>query len=288
MKKSLCSKYAFSLIELSIAMGVMAVLASSIVPIAIRSVQIRAGEKTALEMNMIQEASRNYYIDNHLWPADILTLQSQGYLNSQWSRFNPWHNLYQISSSTLQMSVSTDVPIQWTNLIASHLTAAVVNQTNVSSTISSPGVTGFVSGVIVAWSGAIANIPTGWALCDGANGTPDLRDKFIVGARQDVAGVAQSNIMGSSMSTGGSVSHNHTGVTGVHILTVNEIPSLQVTIPTFSPNQGGNGSTVQRGQDPTDGSLMLNTTGGGAGHSHTILSDYHVPPFYALAFIMKL
>ncbi len=43
-------------------------------------------------------------------------------------------------------------------------------------------------GVIVMWSGRIADIPPGWALCDGTNGTPDLRDRFIVGARQDDGG----------------------------------------------------------------------------------------------------
>lgn len=39
------------------------------------------------------------------------------------------------------------------------------------------------SGVIVMWSGS--SIPSGWALCDGTNGTPDLRDRFIVGAGEE-------------------------------------------------------------------------------------------------------
>ena len=43
---------------------------------------------------------------------------------------------------------------------------------------------GVPRGVIVMWSGSIADIPQGWALCDGTNGTPDLRDRFVVGARQ--------------------------------------------------------------------------------------------------------
>ena len=38
------------------------------------------------------------------------------------------------------------------------------------------------AGVIVMWSGAVASIPPSWALCNGSNGTPDLRDRFIVGA----------------------------------------------------------------------------------------------------------
>jgi hypothetical protein len=38
------------------------------------------------------------------------------------------------------------------------------------------------SGAIVMWSGTVASIPQGWLLCDGQNGTPDLRDRFIKGA----------------------------------------------------------------------------------------------------------
>ncbi len=284
------NKRAFSLIELSIVMGVMAVLASSIIPVAIRSVQIRAGEKTALEMAMLQEAGRNYYVDHHVWPVDIPTMQSQGYLNSQWNALNPWHNAYLISSSSLQMTVSSDVPSQWANLVASHLPAAVVNGSNVSSTISSLGSASLASGVIVAWSGAIANIPTGWALCDGSNGTPDLRDKFIVGARQDIAGIAQSNIMGNPLSVGGSVTHHHGGQTGPHILTIAEMPSHHFTVNT-------NDSTFQPGgptyikidpQAALTGTMNTNTLGNDQPHSHPISNDFHVPPFYALAFIIKL
>lgn len=39
-----------------------------------------------------------------------------------------------------------------------------------------------MKGIIVIWSGAIADIPAGWSLCDGFNGRPDLRDKFLIGA----------------------------------------------------------------------------------------------------------
>jgi hypothetical protein len=44
-----------------------------------------------------------------------------------------------------------------------------------------PGSSMVVSGMIVLWSGASTDIPSGWVLCDGTNGTPDLRDRFIVG-----------------------------------------------------------------------------------------------------------
>jgi hypothetical protein len=45
-------------------------------------------------------------------------------------------------------------------------------------------------GIIALWSGTVAAIPSGWALCDGANGTPDLRDRFIVGADAASAGTS--------------------------------------------------------------------------------------------------
>ena len=63
------------------------------------------------------------------------------------------------------------------------------------------------------WSGT--NIPAGWALCDGTQGTPDLRDRFIVGA---VGSYARGN-------TGGSSTHNHGGATASHVLTVAQMPS---------------------------------------------------------------
>lgn len=39
-----------------------------------------------------------------------------------------------------------------------------------------------MKGIIVLWGGAIVDIPAGWALCDGLNGRPDLRDRFVIGA----------------------------------------------------------------------------------------------------------
>ena len=44
------------------------------------------------------------------------------------------------------------------------------------------GIEAFVKGMIILWYGDTNNVPTGFALCDGTNDTPDLRDKFVVGA----------------------------------------------------------------------------------------------------------
>ncbi|MBA7685416.1 hypothetical protein ES703_93840 [subsurface metagenome] len=72
-------------------------------------------------------------------------------------------------------------------------------------------------GIIVIWHGPIADIPPGWSLCDGTNGTPDLRDRFIIGA-------------GSTYNpddTGGSLAHNHTFTGDGHFHTMQAGPHIQ-------------------------------------------------------------
>ena len=125
------------------------------------------------------------------------------------------------------------------------------------------------SGGIIMWSGSIASIPIGWALCDGTNGTPDLRDKFIVGAKQDDNAVAKTNIKGTLQQAG-----------GVHevALTVDQMPAHSHTIGgAFFKYDGDQGGGFSNKSGPTGTS----STGGSQPHENC-------PPFYALAFIMKM
>ncbi len=62
------------------------------------------------------------------------------------------------------------------------------------------------AGSIISWSGSILSIPTGWVLCDGTNGTPDLRNQFVVGSG-DTYSVDE---------TGGNLNHNHDFDAGQH------------------------------------------------------------------------
>lgn len=105
----------------------------------------------------------------------------------------------------------------------------------------------------MVWSGAIIAIPSGWALCDGTNGTPDLRDRFIVGAGTTY----------DPADTGGVSAHDHDIMDGGH----------QHTIPA--------GTGLKTGGDydlTTLSATMSAITGPGS----------NIPPYYALAFIMKL
>lgn len=134
-------------------------------------------------------------------------------------------------------------------------------------------------GVIVMWSGSIGNIPSGWALCNGSNGTPDLRDRFIVGAGGSY-GVG---------STGGSTQHNHGGNTAGHALTVAQMPAHTHTYSySYDVYVGGDHCCEDGGYDMSHRNESTTSSGNNQPHSHGISNSNHLPPYYALAYIMKL
>lgn len=160
-------------------------------------------------------------------------------------------------------------------------------------------------GGIIMWSGAISAIPTGWYLCNGSNNTPDLRDKFVVGAGNTYAVDA---IGGSANAV--VVSHNHGGVTtsnGNHnhyiavggTQTSNNTNSLFDGTGTNRQELGLSTRAFDQSSDAFDYELVTvtgtqnagatNTTGA---HTHTINTDgesgtnKNLPPYYALAYIM--
>lgn len=143
-------------------------------------------------------------------------------------------------------------------------------------------------GGIVMFSGNIASLPSGWLFCNGSNGTPDLRDKFIIGAAADSSGQANTTVTGSTTKVGGNkdavaVSHGHTGsaaANGGHAHTAFGIAS-------------GGGLYLAGGGSRDPGTVTSNVSGV---HSHTITvdnagesgTDKNLPPYYALAFIMRI
>jgi len=148
----------------------------------------------------------------------------------------------------------------------------------------------FISGMIMMWSGTIATIPSGWLLCNGSNGTPDLRNKFIVGAYEDSAGVASTTITGSDTQTGGSkdaivVSHTHTAsVTDPGHTHVTTYPYVSANPSgTFDANASGTPHNLFMNtmSTATTGISVSNSTTGSSG------TNANLVPYYALAFIMK-
>ena len=121
-------------------------------------------------------------------------------------------------------------------------------------------VPGVPVGGIIMWSGATNNIPSGWALCDGNNGTPNLQDKFIVGAGSSYAVDA----------TGGSA--DATLVSHTHNLLYNH-GSFGGSSGAVTPRSGNSPVTPGiSGRVSTEGSSATNA---------------NLPPYYALCYIMK-
>lgn len=152
-------------------------------------------------------------------------------------------------------------------------------------------------GGIIMWSGAISSIPSGWALCNGQNGTPDLRDKFIVGAATDSGGAARTTITGTGTKTGGQAqvtlsndqmpTHTHYGRYSFKGSDDYHESWGHGAVVGYAGNQD-NVFTVSNQQEwearastPNDQPYPLMATGGGQAHEN-------LPPYYSLAFIMKL
>jgi hypothetical protein len=162
-------------------------------------------------------------------------------------------------------------------------------------TVGGSSVTAIPSGVIVMWSGTVAAIPSGWFLCNGLNGTPDLRDRFVIGARQDDAGVAKTNVTGALTTSGGSkdavnVSHTHTATvtdaghthtTELNYTTVGAVGSSRQWYGRTGTLDVSASADAKASSSATTGITVANSTEGSSG------TNANLPPYYALAFIMK-
>lgn len=145
------------------------------------------------------------------------------------------------------------------------------------------------SGGIIMWSGSIASIPTGWFLCNGSNSTPDLRNKFIIGAAIDNAGVANTTVTGSNTQSGGSKDlivpyHNHTATSTVTDPSHTHAYTTPLGGYTLS-GSGGTGSNAGTTGSASTG-ITVATTLVAAGTLNNA-TNANLVPYYALAFIMK-
>ena len=121
-------------------------------------------------------------------------------------------------------------------------------------------------GAIIIWSGSVNDIPSGWVLCDGTNGTPDLRDRFVLGAGKNYAVDA-------------------TGGESEHVLTVEEMPKHSHSFTVYAYNVDSSGSGALTG-----GSNKGSIDGQYSGMTEEIgssLAHNNMPPYYSLCYIMR-
>jgi hypothetical protein len=144
-----------------------------------------------------------------------------------------------------------------------------------------PPATPIPAGGIFLWSGSIGSIPAGYVLCNGSNGTPDLRDRFVIGAGSSYAVNA----------TGGSadavvVTHTHAATSVVtdpgHLHSIDVQNLTGNGFISGGGNAIGTGGTFNTNTNTTG--ITVATTNANAGVSGT---GANIPPYYALCYIMK-
>jgi hypothetical protein len=170
-------------------------------------------------------------------------------------------------------------------------------------------------GCIVMWSGSVATVPSGWRICDGTNGTPDLRDKFVVGAKSDSGGIATTTITGVDSKSGGYkdavlVSHTHpvssstTIDQDTHSISGSFYASDSGMYAESGPFSNGGAAANVTFQDNFNSSTnsenrRINFSDTHV-HTHNVNvsvtvqsqgdtgTNRNLPPYYSLAFIMKV
>ena len=166
---------------------------------------------------------------------------------------------YNASSNTVTAGTFSGSGASLTSLNASNINSGTL--ANARLTNSSL----FVTGMIMMWYGSVASIPSGWVLCDGNNSTPDLRNRFVVGA-----------------GTGGNYSPGDTGGANSVTLTVAQIPAHTHTYERTDVGINVNDRPWPASNNDCDMTTQ-NTSSTGGGQSHE-----NRPPYYALMFIVKL
>lgn len=145
----------------------------------------------------------------------------------------------------------------------------------------------FTAGMIIIWSGSLGSVPAGWVLCDGTNSTPDLRNRFIVGAGSTYAVGATGGSADSIV-----VTHNHTatvtdpqhkhigGFAGVNSAGSFGTTSVAV-VGNVNSQSGSSTNFFPYTSTESTGITVANTSAGTSG------TNANLPPYYALAYIMK-
>lgn len=145
----------------------------------------------------------------------------------------------------------------------------------------------FVSGMVMLWSGSSDSIPDGWALCDGTNGTPDLRNRFVVGAGDTYEVAATGGEAMHTLTSSEIPSHTHTATTasaGKHTHTLGADRDTAQGTYGSSIHGASTGAESYKGSTNSAGAhthtITVKETGGGKAHNN-------LPPYYALCYIIK-
>ena len=243
-------------------------------------------------------------VGENLYVDGVSTLGDVAISGSQVSTNEPGLEI----TAQYQVTISQDTKVTGITTFTENVSVGGTLTVDAPSTINGYGT--IPIGGIIMWSGSIASIPSGWALCDGTSGTPNLTDKFVVGAGSGYSvdgtgGSADAIVVShghtaSSTSTVSDPGHSHTGSTS----------SVGDHNHSTQSNNGTGGNYSGGGNSSNLGGYYNTTTGGAGAHNHTVTvnsnttgitvststsvstegssgTNANLPPYYALAFIMR-
>jgi hypothetical protein len=229
-----------------------------------------------------------------------------------------------LSANNIAISNALPVTSGGTGLATLTANAVVLGNGTSNPSFVSPGTSGnvlvsngttwtsgvaFVTGMIMLWSGSVGSIPSGWLLCDGTNSTPDLRNRFVVGAGDTYSvnatggsttttatGSVSGTVAGTALTEAQMPKHYHRYITGqLDGGTYPNNPSYQRNANFFggTPDDGAyEYSTYSTGGNAASGDAATGTANGDS-HTHGFSATFtgnavtSLPPYYALCYIMK-
>ena len=248
-----------------------------------------------MEFRLYDVASGGIFLWEELWTGSNGVQVSDGLFNVMLGSLTsiPQSVITGHDSLFLGITVGTDdemTPRVQLGTVPFAVQALTVPDGSITEDKLAPGLSLIPPGTIVMWSGSLAEIPDGWALCDGTNGTPDLTDRFIlsVSASEDPGETGGSHT--KTLSVSNLPSHTHSFTTdsaGAH--------SHRIRVEKYG------GSNDPRFPYPIEGWAATTYMGEGlieaaGAHTHSGTTDatgsgssFDIrPKYYKLAFIMKL
>jgi hypothetical protein len=198
--------------------------------------------------------------------------------------------------TTIATSIATKAPLASPTFTGTPLSTTPTNGDNSTKIATTAFVmhNGVPSGGIIIWSGAVASIPAGWYLCNGANGTPNLQDRFVIGAGSgySVGTTGGSKDAIAVSHTHSTPAHTHTGSTntaGEHTHGIGASNGNSgVGYARYSANDRGMGTYNTDSSGSHSHTVTIDSSGPGTtGNTGSSGTDANLPPYYALAYIMK-
>lgn len=290
------------------------------------TLNVTSGDITLTALNGVVDEARSAVLQVTGTPGTtrVLTIPN---VSKTYTVFNASDSIVQIKTATgvafdCRVNSMCSVYCDGNNVVKGSSIASVEY---VQSFVQTSIQTALPAGVITMWSGSIASIPSGWVLCNGSNGTPDLRDRFVVGAGSTYAvgatGGANTvtlttnnlpshthSISGSGTTSGQSADHSHffsAGTSGVgdhsHPFGVQMMWQANGVGPFFTGDNIYQYGLIENtlGAGAHSHSVSGNTGGTSSNHTHTwsfsgtsgatgsgTAIDIR-PLYYALAYIMK-